>query len=43
MGSQNEKNNILKIQEYDSKRILEIEFKSSDNKKLNKTFFINII
>ena len=31
MGSQNEKNNILKIQEYDSKRILEIEFKSSDN------------
>ena len=31
MCSQNEKNNILKIQEYDSKRILEIEFKSSDN------------
>ena len=31
MGSQNEKNNILKIQEYDSKRILEIEFKSTDN------------
>ena len=31
MGSQNEKINILKIQEFDSKRILEIEFKSSDS------------
>ena len=31
MGSQNEKTNILKIQEYDNKRILEIEFESSDS------------